>query len=137
MTPRARANPSPSPPAVRRGPLGRSTVLALLLMGVLAADLRAQDVPLDRAELTRYARAYLALDAAREEYYATIARIHDDIGLARARAELDAKVAEIYAGNAITSERYGVITLVISESDQVRAVFEEIVRQLRAGAGAP
>jgi hypothetical protein len=118
----------------------RGGVIGFLLLVGVAADGRSQDVqqaPVDREQLTRYARAHLALDAARTEFHTTIARIHDDIGLARAREELDAKVAQIYSDNAITSEQFGVITLLISQNEQVRAVFEDIARQLRGGAGTP
>jgi hypothetical protein len=118
----------------------RGAVTAVALLAGLAADVRSQEVqqaPVDREQLTRYARAHLALDAARTEFHATIARIHDDIGLARAREDLDAKVAGIHSENAITSEQYGLITLLISQNEQVRAVFEDISRQLRAGAGTP
>lgn len=111
----------------------RVALLAFLLMAGAARSGRSQEVPLDRDQLTRYARAYLALGAARDEYYAKIARIHDDLGLARAREELDGKLAQIYAENAITTEQYGVITLLVSQNEQVRAVFEEITRELRAG----
>jgi hypothetical protein len=106
---------------------------ALFLMG-FAADGRAQVVPLDRDELTRYARAYVALDAARASFHAKIAGIHDDLGLARARAELDAEVAAIYEQHAITSERFGEITLLISRDAAVRAEFDEIVSRLRTTA---
>mgnify|MGYP001381462288 CR=1 FL=1 len=118
----------------------RGVVLALVLVAAVASGGQSQEVPqvpLDREQLTRFARAHLALDTARAEFHATIARIHDDIGLARAREELDATVAQIYADNAITSEQYGVITLLISQNEQVRAVFEEITSQLMTRAGAP
>jgi hypothetical protein len=115
----------------------RVVLLSLMLVAGVATGGRSQEVPLDREQLTRYARAHLALDAARDAYYAKIARIHDDVGLAHAREELEARVAQIYTENAITSERYGVITLLVSQNEQVRAVFEEISRQLRTGAGSP
>ena len=109
------------------------TLAALLLVGAVG-DARAQTVPLDREELTRYARAYVAMDTARQAFHERIARIHDDVGLARARAELDAELARIYAEHAITSERYAEITLLISQHAGARADFEEIVSQLRATA---
>ena len=115
----------------------RAAALALALLTGLVADGGAQSGPLDREMLTRYARAYLALDAARDEFHAKIARIHDDAGLARAREELDVRVAQIYAEHGISSERYGEITLLISQDEELRAVFEEISRQLREGAGSP
>jgi polyphosphate kinase len=115
----------------------RAAPLAVTLFALVAAGGSAQAAPLDREQLTRYARAHIALDAARDEFHATIARIHDDVGLARARAELDAKVAQIYLDNAITSEQYSEITLLISQNEQVRAIFEGIVRDLRAAAGTP
>jgi hypothetical protein len=112
----------------------RVLALATLLLASFAADARAQAVPLDREELTRYARTYLAMDAAREAYHARIARIHDDVGLARARAELEAQIAEIFTQHAMTSERYGEITLLVSQDAAVRGVFEELVSRLRAAA---
>jgi hypothetical protein len=112
----------------------RILALAALLLAGLGSSARAQTAPLDREELTRYARAYVALDAARQAFHAKIAGIHDDVGLARARAELEAQVAQIYTEHAITSERYGEITLLISQDAAVRADFEEIVSQLRATA---
>lgn len=115
----------------------RGAVVALVLLSGLVAEGRAQSDPLDRELLTRYARAHLALNAARDEFHAKIARIHDDAGLARAREELDATVAQIFVEHAISSERYGEITLLISQDEEIRAVFEEILRQLREGGGSP
>jgi hypothetical protein len=112
----------------------RVVALAALLLAGFTGGAHAQGDPLDREELTRYARAYVALDAARQAYHERIARIHDDAGLARARAELEAELAQIYAEHAIPSERYGEITLLISQDATVRGVFEEIVSQLRATA---
>jgi hypothetical protein len=109
----------------------RVVALAVLLLLGGAAEARAQDVGLDREELTRYARAYIALDSARQAFHERIARIHDDAGLARARAELDAELAGIYTEHAITVERYGEITLLISLNEPAREAFEDIVRQLR------
>jgi hypothetical protein len=101
------------------------------------AGARAQSAPVDRQALTQYARAHLALDAAREEFHATIARIHDDPGLARAREEYEAKVTRIHVEHAISRERYGEITFLISQNEDVRAVFEEISRQLREAGSTP
>ena len=112
----------------------RVIALAVMLLAAAAAPVRAQADPLDREELTRYARAYVALDAARTAYHAKIAGIHDDLGLSRARAELEAEVARIHEEHAITTERYGEITLLISSDAAVRADFDEIVGQLRATA---
>jgi hypothetical protein len=112
--------------------IGRVVALATLLLLGLTASAHAQTDPLDREELTRYARAYVALDAARQAFHERIARIHDDAGLARARAELDGELAQIYTEHAITSERYGEVTLLISQNAAVRADFEEVVSQLRA-----
>jgi len=114
--------------------IGRVVALAILLLAGFVASARAQTAPLDREELTRYARAYVALDAARQAFHERIARIHDDAGLARARAELDAELAQIYTEHAITSERYGEITLLISQDAAVRGAFEELVSQLRSTA---
>lgn len=110
----------------------RGAALAALLLSAVASDARSQTVPLDREELTRYARAYLAMEAAREEFHAQIARIHDDAGLARARQEMDARVAQILEENAMSSERYGEITLLVSQSEEIRSAFDEISGQLRA-----
>lgn len=112
----------------------RLLALVVLLLAGLAAEARAQAAPLGRDELTRYARAYVALDAARTAFHTKIAGIHDDLGLARARAELEAEVARIHEEHAITIERYGEITLLVSRDAAVREDFEEIVAQLRSTA---
>jgi hypothetical protein len=113
----------------------RILALAALLAAGFASSAQAQTpAPLDREELTRYARTYLALDAARQAFHAKIAGIHDDIGLARARAELEAEVAQIHVDHAITSERYAQVTLLVSQDATARGVFEEIVSQLRTAA---
>jgi hypothetical protein len=121
--------------------LARTTLRVAVLMLALAtgvvAPARAQDAALDREQLTRYAQAYLALDSARAEFHAAIARIHDDVGLGHARTELDAKVSRIYLDHQFTVEQYGSITLLISQNEQVKGVFEGIVSQLRATAGTP
>ena len=116
--------------------IARGAVLVLLLLSGVPAAGSAQDAPLDREQLTRFARAHLATGAARDEFHAKLARSHDADGLGRARQELDARVAQILVENALTSEQYGVITLVISQNEEVRAVFEQISRQL-SGGGLP
>jgi hypothetical protein len=120
---------------VRAIPRRISLALPLLLAAAAAAS--SQQAPLDRELLTRYARAYVATSAARDEFYARIARIHDDVGLARARAEMDARIAEILRGNALTSEQYGELTLLVSQDERVRVAFEEIVRELREQGSRP
>jgi hypothetical protein len=106
--------------------------LAVMLLSAAATEARAQGAPLDREELTRFTRAHIAIGVARDEFHARIARIHDDVGLARARQEMDARLLEILQENGLTSERWGEIILLISQDAQIRATFEEISRQLRA-----
>ena len=121
-----------------RRAIARGVVLALVVACGAVSPAGAQDVPLDREQLTRYARAHIAIGAARDEFHARIARIHDDVGLARAREEMDARIAQILVENALTSEQYGVLTLLISQNEAVRAVFEDIERGLReSGGGTP
>ena len=117
--------------------IARGAVLALVLLSGAPAAGSAQDAPLDREQLTRFARAHIAMGAARDEFHAKLARSHDDDGLGRARQELDARIAQILVENALSSEQYGVITLVISQNEEVRAVFEQISRQLSGGGGTP
>jgi uncharacterized protein (DUF849 family) len=119
---------------VRRA-IARGIVFALVVVCGAGSSADAQEVPLDREQLTRYARAHIAIGAARDEFHARIARIHDDVGLARAREDMDARIAQVLVENALTSEQYGVLTLLISQNEAVRAVFEEIERGLREGGG--
>lgn len=118
-----------------RRAMGRGIALALAVACGAASSAGAQEAPLDREQLTRYARAHIAIGAARDEFHARIARIHDDLGLARAREEMDARIAQILVENGLTSEQYGVLTLLISQNEAVRAVFEEIERGLRQSGG--
>jgi polyphosphate kinase len=120
---------------VLRRAIARGAVLALVLLWGASSPMGAQEVPVDREQLTRYARAHVAMGAARDEFHAKIARIHDDVGLGRAREEMDERIARILVENEITSEQYGVLTLLISQNETVRAVFEEIERELREGGG--
>ena len=116
----------------------RGTFLVLALVVGAPAHVRAQDTaPIDREQLTRFARAHMAMGAARDEFHAKLGRIHDDTGLVRARQELDARIAQILTENALSPERYGIITLVISQNEDVRTAFEEISRQLSGGGGSP
>ena len=109
-----------------RRAMTRAVVLVLFLVSVASSGTGAQEAPLDREQLTRYARAHIALGAARDEFHAKIAGIHDDAGLARAREEMNARIAQILEENALTSEQYGVLTLLVSQNEVVRAVFDEI-----------
>jgi hypothetical protein len=117
--------------------IARGAILAFVFVVGHPAQVTAQDAPLDREQLTRFARAHIAMGVARDEFHGSLARIHDDEGLIRARQELDARTAEILVENALTSDQYGVITLVISSNEEVRATFEEISRQLSGGGGTP
>lgn len=117
--------------------IARGAILAFLFVVGHPAHVTAQDATLDREQLTRFARAHIAMGVARDEFHGSLARIHDDEGLIRARQELDARTAQILVENALTSDQYGLITLVISSSEEVRAAFEEISRQLSGGGGTP
>jgi hypothetical protein len=109
--------------------MSKAVLLALVLLAGASARIHAQ--PLQREELTRYARAHFAMAEARDEFHRRIAGIHDDVGLARAREEMDLRVAQILEQNTMSSERYGEITLLISQREEIRAAFDEISRQLR------
>jgi hypothetical protein len=112
--------------------MSRAVLLALVLLAGTSASGAAQSQLLQRDELTRYARAHLAMGVARDEFHRRIAGIHDDLGLARAREEMNIRIAQILEENAMTSERYGEITLLISQDEAIRATFDEISAQLRA-----
>jgi hypothetical protein len=116
-----------------RRAMARGALVTALLVSLLASVTAAQEPPVDREQLARYARAHIALSAARDEFHAKIARVHDDVGLARARQEMDARITEILTENALTSEQYGVLTLLVSENEAVRAVFDEISAALTRG----
>lgn len=116
-----------------RRAIARAVVLALVLVSGASSGAGAQEAPLDREQLTRYARAHIALSTARDEFHARIAGIHDDVGLARAREEMNARITQILAENALSSEQYGVLTLLVSQNEVVRAVFEEISAGLARG----
>jgi hypothetical protein len=117
--------------------ISTGAVVALAAASGLVAPATAQEDPLDREQLTRYAQAHLAMGEARDEFHAKIAGIHDDVGLARAREEMDGRIAAILDENALTSEQYGVLTLLVSQNEEVRAVFDAISAELREAAHPP
>jgi uncharacterized lipoprotein YajG len=83
-----------------------------------------------RERMTRFTRAHLAINEARDEFHGAVARVHDEEGRLRAREEVEAKIEEILEAQEMTREEYDEITLRISLDGELRAMFEEILREL-------
>ena len=90
----------------------------------------------EREELTRFARAHVQLNAARDEFHGQVARVHDPEGRLRAREEVDARITEILAEHELTHEQYDDFILQISLDGNLRAAFDEIVAELTEGTAS-
>jgi hypothetical protein len=111
--------------------LGAFLTLALASAAPLAAQAdQAEEVSLDREQLTSFARVHRAIDDARDEFLGKGGRLHDEEGRRRAREELEARIDDILEGAEMTRERYDQYILAISLDGAARAMFDDIVREL-------
>jgi len=119
--------------------ISRTALNGLLFVIVAAmagvAPVAAQDSTEARTELTRermtqFAQAHLAINEARDAFHGAVARVHDEEGRIRAREEVEAKIETILEEQEMTREEYDEITLRISLDGELRAMFEEILKEL-------
>ena len=115
--------------------MARGALLACALASGASAGAAAQEAPLDDEQLTRFARAYVATSAAKEEFHASIARVHDQEGRIRARQEMEAELVRILAEHYLTEQTYVEITLLVSVNAEARARFEATLRRLAEAPG--
>jgi hypothetical protein len=113
----------------------RGLLFVLVAAAAGAAPTAAQDSTDARPELTRermtqFTRAHLAVNGARDEFHGAVARVHDEEGRVRAREEVESKIESILEDQEMTREEYDEITLRISLDGELRAMFEDIVREL-------
>ena len=115
------------------------TALVGLVVAVAAVPetTQAQELSIDRAQLTQFARAHVQVNGARDEFHGKVGRIHDEQGRDRARMELAAQVEEILTAHAITRVQYDELILIISIDGEMRAMFEEILVELAEEGQAP
>ena len=120
------------------------TKFALLLVALACAggpaQLRAQaerSEELNRAQMTEYTRAHMAMNTARDEFHGKLARVHDEEGRLRAREEIEASIESILEAHEMTREKYDEITLLISLDGEFRALFDEIIAELEEEGTAP
>jgi hypothetical protein len=119
-----------------------SLLLALALMGgvlapvTVAAQEEAQEQTVDRETMTRFARAHLAINEARDEFHGKVARVHDEEGRVRAREEVETTIRQVLETEKITREEYDDMILRISLNGDLRTMFDEIVAELEAGRGS-
>lgn len=97
----------------------------------------AQDAPsseaieVDREMMTRFVRAHLEINDARDEFHGKVARVHDAEGRARAREEVEARITSVLEAQEMTREQYDQVILMISLDGDMRAMFEEVVIELQ------
>jgi len=116
--------------------LSRIGLLALLAVVMVPAPASAQATEeLDRERMTQFARAHVAINAARDEFHGKVARVHDEEGRRRAREEVEAQIAEVLEAQEMTKEQYDDITLRISLDGELRTMFDEILAELAAETG--
>ena len=107
--------------------------LLSLALAASAAPAAAQDVASDsvsREELTRFARAHMAIADVRDEFHGAVARVHDEEGRLRAREQVEERIAGVLEEHEMTREEFDAYTLRISLDGELRALFEEILVEL-------
>lgn len=113
-------------------------LFALMTVLLVPAPVSAQETPeLDRARMTQFARAHVAINDARDEFHGKVARVHDEEGRRRAREEVEAQITAILEEQEMSKDQYDDITLSISLDGDLRAMFDEIVAELAAENGRP
>ena len=116
--------------------LSRIGLVALLAVVMVPAPASAQaPQELDRARMTQFARAHVAINDARDEFHGKVARVHDEEGRRRAREEVEAQIDEVLEAQELTHEQYDDITLRISLDGELRTMFDEILAELAAETG--
>ncbi len=110
-------------------------VAVLALAGSGATPLSGQQEAsptVEEAELVRFARAHLAVAAARDAYHARLARSHEDNERERLRAELTETLAGILDAHEMSREEFDRFTVLVSTNAEARASFERILADLAA-----
>ena len=103
-----------------------------------AAGAEASEPEVDREHMTRFVRAHIATNEARDEFHGEVARVHDEEGRIRAREKVEATIDGILEAEEMTREEFDELTLMISLDGDLRALFDEILAQLqeeRSGGG--
>jgi hypothetical protein len=112
----------------------------LMVVAAAATPAAAQDAAPPETEVTpehleQFARAHIAVSAARDDFHGQVARVHDPEGRARAREEVEAKIRAILEEHEITREDFDALTLRISLDGELRARFEELLATLSGPGG--
>ena len=108
----------------------RALVATLITFSAVAGHLSAQQAPpseVTEEVLAAYAKAHVALDAARDAYQRQLGRTHDLQEQARLRAELAETQLSVLAEHEIRQEEYDRITAVISVDQALRERFEALL----------
>ena len=77
--------------------------------------------------LTQYAGLHQAINAARDEFQAQKAAVHDSEARERIREEMDERLRGLYEEHGMTKDEYDAITFMVSIDNDVRTRVEEIM----------
>ena len=80
--------------------------------------------------LTQYAQLHQAINAARDEFQAQKAAVHDSEARERIREEMDERLHGLYEEHGMTKDDYDAITFMVSIDNDVRTRVEEIMATL-------
>lgn len=123
----------------RRGLLVAATALLSLAGGPRGAHAQTRPAPPAAApaldpKLVELAKLHVAMNQARDDFFAKIARTHDDAGKANLRKEFNRRVAEILGQHGTTQQEYQRMIFVISSDSAQRAQFDKALRQVAEAA---
>ncbi len=116
--------------------IARAFPLVALALGAAVAPAAAQSVEeVSREELTRFARAHVAIAEIRDDFHGEVARVHDAEGRQRAREQVEERIDTVLEEHELTREEFDDFTLRISLDGELRALFEEILAELGEETG--
>ena len=117
--------------------LGTALLTASFAVAAPATQVEAQaqqtaDATSDLTDerLTQYAQLHQAINAARDEFQAAKAGVHDSEARERLREEMDERLHGLYEEHGMAKEDYDAITFMVSIDNEVRTRVEEITATL-------
>ncbi len=117
--------------------LGTALLTASFAVAAPAAQVEAQaeqtadaTSELTDERLTQYAELHQAINAARDEFQAQKAAVHDTEARERLREEMDERLHGLYEEHGMAKEDYDAITFMVSIDNDVRTRVEDIMATL-------
>lgn len=97
------------------------------------AEAQAAEAPsVSDERLTTYAELFLAISAARDEFQASKAAVHDSEARHRIREEMDERLSGLYEEHGMAKDEYDGITFMVSIDSDLRTRLDQLLETMRA-----